>query len=118
MGFSYAVARRSRSDRDKARELVKQYERDARGAARTSTGWIGIGVVVVVIAFACLFGAAGRDRARPAACAPASRQPVAAASRQPAAATSRRPSAAAPGSRHPAAGRLAAAAVSPTDCRR
>jgi hypothetical protein len=137
VGFTYAVARRSRSDRDKAREQVKQYERDARGAARTSTAWIGIGVVVVVVTFACLFGAAGRNRAGPSACAAASRRPAAAASGSPGAASpgpdagaaaspgpaagaavARRPVAGASGSPPPAAGRLAAAKVSATACRR
>jgi hypothetical protein len=107
VGFTYAVARRSRSDRDKAREQVKQYERDAQGAARTSTAWIGIGVVVVVVTFACLFGAAGRNRAGPPACAAASRRPATAAPGSPGAAS--------PG---PVAGRLAAAKVSATACRR
>lgn len=92
VGFTYAVARRGWSDRTTAREAAKQMERDARDATRAAVGWIGIAVVVVVIAFACLFGAAGRDRAAPAACAPPSRPP--------------------------AAGRLAAGQVSPTACPR
>ncbi|WP_203917652.1 hypothetical protein [Rugosimonospora africana] len=98
-GFTYAVARRGWSDRGKAREMAKQYERDARDAARTTLSWVGVGILLVVITFACVVGAASRNRAGSAACAPTSR-PTAAVSR---------PS---------EAGRLVAAEASPTACSR
>ncbi|GAA5199267.1 hypothetical protein GCM10023322_74550 [Rugosimonospora acidiphila] len=73
-GSAYAVARRGRADRDQARQAVAQFEREARTARRTAAGWVALAVVVVVV-FACALGAAGRDHAEPAACAPTSAPP-------------------------------------------
>jgi hypothetical protein len=57
VGFTYAVARRGWADRGKARTMAKQYERDARAATRTTMAWIGVGVALVVVVFACMVGA-------------------------------------------------------------
>jgi hypothetical protein len=70
-GFTYAVARRGWVDRDRAKEQVRQYQKDARVASRNAVGLIGVGVVVLVVAVACVVGTGNRDGAAPGACASA-----------------------------------------------
>jgi hypothetical protein len=70
VGSTYAVARRGWADLRAAKEIVTQAENDARAATRNAVGWIGIGVLLVVVAVACVAGTGRHDGADPGDCAP------------------------------------------------